>query len=1108
MASTIYSRLKIITTAGAVATESITGITDARTGVAFAGKFFMVFGLGALNTTSAYWFQTVGFADATGAGWSAGGSESNDFSAKITRYGGANVPIYVPSSSIFGGNALVATLSNIAAGSFDITYTANYAGHSFAILVLGGADLNTKVAALSAAAKQTTTFQPDAALFLWNIVAGSPNSAGGGYASLGFAERNGATGTMAVANQSQGTSARYQRTNKCIALLDSFSALSDERSIVSWQTDGFTQNSAVGSAYYYAALGGVSTAGGVLTQPTGSPASVTLSPGFNPLALIVFSAGKTAGTTVVADQAGWTIGASDGVGSAGVWANEDLQANASPLHGATRFSNADILQFCDAPAGAASTITAKAQVTAWNRSSGDITLTWSTVDAVAREYMWLAVGRAATGPVEYEDPCGITDPRIFATITTETETVKVGVQPLRDTAALGGFAEPRLLDVSAVTRVASDVATGSWSAQTASMRWADTDRANRARSDTRTSFRGCDAELYLTSNAQRAAGLPPRLLFAGTVYEDAADPNLVLSTTINDLIGSNYSLFSEEKQIPQRTIEKNWFPLAPSAAVGQAEPIVGGTRSPLDPAALSAASLPQGVSKGVYVGQVRINGAHGTPTGTTLASVVAALEASRAAGTLYTDYGSRIGYSDATVLQGYGSVPSDYDALAQVIGYGDLDALLAATSNTGGSLFEAVVIASHAIKEILDAANGNPSIWIGTTQVAAAAIGVSVWCPQIPGDASWAAAIGATLYTDVIGADAVTRRYTLVLFDPASANGIAVAGGAVVHVDCIGLEDVGNGTGTAITDAFGLYRHLLNNFILQDYQSGAWLASPQFLFSDGVTLLDRVDADSFTDAATVATLSLTGGRLGSFTLDERASVRDIIARCNQSWGCLLAQDDYQRLIVKVLDTRRTTFLTGRYATAAHRTLDGKRDILPGLTVQAKPDWQVNRLTYQYAKNNFTGSYERDAGGGGTTVFVEDATSQTRDGVIKKTVELAYVRDDATAASVASYYLNLFKDLPRVATYTRRGLCGLEDDVLDGVPITHWNGYGSAGWVDHSVWILGKTFDPKTLTCTFTALDVERLILAAETAATVYLTSDPVAIDDLIADSDGAFLTEG
>ncbi len=714
-----------------------------------------------------------------------------------------------------------------------------------------------------------------------------------------------------------------------------------------------------------------------------------------------------------------------------------------------------------------------------------------------------------TPPVQYEDPCAITAPRIFATVETEDETLKFGVQPLRDAAALGGYAEPRLIDVSDVTRVASDPSTGAWSAQTATMKWADTDRANRARSETRTSFRGCDAAVYLTSSAQRRAGRPPRLLFAGTVYQDTADESLVLSSSINDLIGADYNLFGEEKQIPQRVVEVNWFPNCPTANVGAAEPIVVGRRVPRDPAAMAAASpvQPEGVSTCVTVGTVQINATVGTPTGTDLAAVVAALESSRAGGTLYTDYGSRIGYADANVLQGMGSVPSDYDALAHVIGYADLDALLAETATTGGDTFVAALVASHAISEVLLANNGEPSIWVGDTQVALADIGTSVWCPQIPGDTSWGADIGTDLFTDIVGLDGATRRYTLVLFDPASPLGIAVAGGAVVHLDCVGLEDEGDGTGAAIDDYFSAYRHLLVNFILQTYQSGPWLDTPQFLFSDGVTVLDRVDTDTFTTASTVAALSLAGGFLASFTIADRSSVRDIIARLNFSGGCLLAQDDYQRLVVQVLDARRADFLTNRYVGSPRPSLRDKVDFLPGFRIEAKPDWQVNRLTYQYAKNDFTGGYERGAGGGGTEAFVQDMTSQTRDGVIRKTVQFDYLADDATAKAVADYYLALFKDLPRVVYYDRRGLCGLEDDLLDGRSITHFNGYGASGWVDHAVWIIGKTFHPKGLYCSFVALDVEARLVAEEVPAPLPLLLDPVGVEYLFDDVSGEPLYE-
>lgn len=60
----------------------------------------------------------------------------------------------------------------------------------------------------------------------------------------------------------------------------------------------------------------------------------------------------------------------------------------------------------------------------------------------------------------------------------------------------------------------------------------------------------------------------------------------------------------------------------------------------------------------------------------TLAEVVAMLQASHDANTLYTAFGSRIGYADAVTLQGMASVPTTKSALEAVIGVGDLRNLM------------------------------------------------------------------------------------------------------------------------------------------------------------------------------------------------------------------------------------------------------------------------------------------------------------------------------------------------------------------------------------------------------------------------------------------------
>lgn len=670
--------------------------------------------------------------------------------------------------------------------------------------------------------------------------------------------------------------------------------------------------------------------------------------------------------------------------------------------------------------------------------------------ATKGEHSFAFLTGSSTVPVAYEDPCSIVDPRIFTKIATGSETLKYGVHPLRDTAALGGFAEPRLIDVSPVTKAASDPASGAWSAQTASTRFADTDRAVRAKSETRVGFRGCTQEIYLTSNARRLAGLPPRVLFSGIVNADAQDEHLVTSTSINDLIGNDYTLFADEKQIPQRQIAITHFPNAPKDALGRGEPILGGRLAPANPA------NGEGVVDGIYCGQILDDRAPGTPDAGTLADLVNDMQAAADDGELDEQFGDRLGHADCQAYE-HQTIPSSEAALKAAFGTGDIDAILDDYAASGSGSVLAVLFAGHAVKEVLDGRNGDPSIWINEEQIDPSEIGNSVWIE--------------TSY-DIVGTNGETRRYFLLLFDPSSAYGEEVAAGGRVHLDCLGIEDVGDGSGTALTDYFDLYRHVLINFLLQNYLSGAWLTVPQFLFSDGVTLLDRVDEGSFDAAAAIAAVYHSGGYLGGFKIGDRTSIRTVIQNFNASVGCELGQDDFGRLFVKLLNPSRSAFLTNR--DTLHRILRDKVDFLPGFRIEAKPDWQVNRLFYQYAQNYYLSQYERGEGAGGIAP-VEYTAGQATDGIITKTFQLPYVRDDGTALAVAEYYVALFGPLPRVVSYARRGLCGLEDDVLDGVPITHYNGYGATGWEDHAVWILTKTFDPKRMVASFTALDVDGLV---------------------------------
>lgn len=1022
--------------------------------------------------------------------------------------------IIIPCISSGTQNDIVGLASNPLVGSFDVVWSVSVSAFTNVRIhftafggtvnadvgsVLSTSGLNT-ISGLSVDPTCVLMFAPALTADSAGVIDNFFNT------NVGFFNDVGCQGTLALTSYNDAafpsSAFRYQRSSKCLSVLfgGGVTAGSGPTTEAAFTSVGSGEFEITFGAYglgvpiVYAAIEGVSMSVFPLEQP--SAGVITFSGlGKTPDGVMFFSNGAASSSTV---QTQGRIASETCNGSSQVAGWTGFNSAVVPTVTARYFDNTAGLISATPTASSASI---ESQISTVTFQTDGLRLAWGLADGTARQILALVWGAQTyalvspcspptnslptypAAPVSYEDPCDITQPHIYYKLETESDRYYGGTAPLREPSR---FIEPRLLEVGPCVRQASDPTTGAWSAQTTTLKIADTDRVLRDLSEDRGSLRNCPVEVYLTSKAQSAAEGPPRVLFAGKAYGDSADEHMVLTLPVNDLIGVDYSLFNEEKQIPQRVITVNDFPLCPEDNLGLGVPIIGGTVSAFATMTTTGVKGP-GVVDCITVGRVKIAGAVGTPGPGDLAAVVAALQAAVSAGTVEADFGPRIGYADAAVLQAMGTVPSTYAELGAIIGFADLDDLLAATA-TSGNEFVCVVLAGHAISELL-ATNastppGGPSIWIDDDPIDPAELGVSVWCPQFPGDTSWTTDIQTEQFTDIVGVDGTTRRYTLILFAPGSTYGDLVEAGSQVHVECVGMEDAGDGTGTPITNYWALYLHTLNNFLLQSYQTntgtspGGWLDFLQFFFSDGVTLLDRIDANSFTDADDITQLQVSGGYLGGFVLGsggQRRSIRDVVADFNRSGGCLLAQDDYGRLKVQVLNTSRGQFLLNPNTGSTHRTLRDKVDILPGFRVEARPDWQVNQLAYQYAENYHEGKWDRGFGGGGNTSPAEDTASQLLYGIITKTMQFPMVRDDATATAVANYYLALLAELPRVAVYTRCGLCGLEDDLLFGVPITHYNGYGANGWQDHAVWVTRKSFNPKTMTCDFQALDVEHLL---------------------------------
>src|SRR6185436_4689719 len=140
----------------------------------------------------------------------------------------------------------------------------------------------------------------------------------------------------------------------------------------------------------------------------------------------------------------------------------------------------------------------------------------------------------------------------------------------------------------------------------------------------------------------------------------------------------------------------------------------------------------------------------------------------------------------------------------------------------------------------------------------------------------WAAAMGAPVYVDYNG-----HRYT-VIYARGSKGEKAALGEQPLFLNVEGIETNGDGTGALLTSLIDQYLHVMQNWLIGDYQSGAWLPSP--VFPDEPTL-PQIDAASFAKAKGISEQRIPGGYVGAiqFGLDGAFfSVRDAIAQMNVS----------------------------------------------------------------------------------------------------------------------------------------------------------------------------------------------------------------------------------
>lgn len=272
------------------------------------------------------------------------------------------------------------------------------------VLALGGADLTSaKVGTQSLSSvgsPQAFTgvgFTPECVLLVGN-------SSGDDSTSLASISVGAATGASVEAAsmiaEDDGTPnmtcATWQAASLLLLPNSTAPSQGSEADLASFDSDGFTLNvpdlPTAARTFGYLALAGGDYHVGIETQRTSAGTKATTGVGFKPAGLLVVSANLVAGGTFDAtNDALLSVGGADGTREGVTWGGQDDALSTSVAKSNQTTSKAVRL------AAAASTPSTNAEADLASLDSDGFTLDWTTADATAREFWYLAFGPAAAG---------------------------------------------------------------------------------------------------------------------------------------------------------------------------------------------------------------------------------------------------------------------------------------------------------------------------------------------------------------------------------------------------------------------------------------------------------------------------------------------------------------------------------------------------------------------------------------------------------------------------------------------------------------------------------------------------------------------------------------
>lgn len=383
---------------------------SAVTGVGFVPKALILWAT--KNTTAGYAANAnlgVGFVDASASRSICMVSDDNEAATDASRSNATTAIHLVQDGTNATTKNIEAAFVSFDADGFTLNWTTTAAGRDYIIhyLALGGADItNVKVGSFTSpggTGAQATTgigFQPDVVLYSSTIdatgVANPPV-----YFQVGAGRSSSEQVSAETAwndNSNPSLSINYQRSDKIytIGRPDTGTILL-QAALTSLDADGWTWNwenvSGTRTINYLAIKGGQYKVG-VETQATSATTKATTGVGFTPKGLFLFGTNRAASSSIDTANGKFSVGATDGTSQSTAW-TENVD-NVSPSNANQSAVATKTLRH----ASSDSTTNAEAGFSAFGADG--FTLDWTTADATARQFAYVAFGDTAVASTLYQ----------------------------------------------------------------------------------------------------------------------------------------------------------------------------------------------------------------------------------------------------------------------------------------------------------------------------------------------------------------------------------------------------------------------------------------------------------------------------------------------------------------------------------------------------------------------------------------------------------------------------------------------------------------------------------------------------------------------------------